>query len=77
MAQTVLTRDTFIPIGAVVIVLTAAFSYGIMYNKVQTLSDEVSQLRVEVAQINSTLNQLVGKLNTYSYGGKEPNTNVY
>ena len=77
----VLTKDTFIPIGAVIIVLSAAFSYGIMYNKVSTLTSEIvfvkenqevmrtEQIRQaeETARIESKLDLLLGRPEGISY----------
>ena len=57
-----LTKDTLIPIGAVIIVLSAAFSYGIMYNKVSTLTVEVLSLRNDVKDLSNTVARLVGTL---------------
>lgn len=57
-----LTKDTLIPIGAVIIVLSAAFSYGIMYNKVSTLTVEVLSLRDDVKDLSNTVARLVGTL---------------
>ena len=67
MPQTVITKDTLIPIGAVIIVLSAAFSYGAMYNKVSSLTNEVALLRNDNREINSKLDQLIGRLNTVVY----------
>lgn len=72
MVQTVLTKDTLIPVGAVIIVLSAAFSYGAMYNKVNALSGEVALLRQDNREINSKLDQLIGRVNI-SYGGSTSN----
>jgi len=67
MSQTVITKDTLIPIGAVIIVLSAAFSYGAMYNKVSSLTNEVALLRDDNREINSKLDQVIGRLNTVVY----------
>ena len=61
------TKDTLIPISAVSIVLAAGFSYGILYNKVNTLTDEVAGLRADTKALIITVNQLVGS-SDLSYG---------
>lgn len=67
MSASILTKDTLIPVGAVLIVLSAAFSYGIMYQKVATLTDEVAELNVAVQQLSKDVNQLIGS-KTLTYG---------
>lgn len=57
-----ITKDTLIPIGLVIIVLSAAFSYGIMYNKVATLTVEVTSLREDVQELNQSVAGLTAKL---------------
>ena len=57
-----LTKDTYIPIGLVIIVLSAAFSYGIMYQKVATLTVEVTSLREDVQELNQSVAGLTAKL---------------
>ena len=72
----VITRDTLIPIGAVVIVLGAAFSYGQMSQQVASMQkqlddqskqyemrfDALSQKVDTVNQSIATLNALVSRL---------------
>ena len=60
MSQTILTKDTLIPVGAVIIVLTASFSYGIMYQKVTGLESQVDGLNQSVMQLSKDINQLIG-----------------
>lgn len=81
-SQVLLTKDTMIPVGAVVLVLTAAFSYGAMYQKVDTAvtrideqseildkqGDQISELTTAVLELTKEVNQLIGK-NSLSYGG--------
>lgn len=66
-SPTILTRDTLIPIGAVIIVLSAAFSYGMMYNKVETLSVEVVGMRTDIKELTAAVNKLEGS-KVMSYG---------
>jgi hypothetical protein len=68
-SQSILTKDTLIPIGAVIIVLSAAFSYGIMYNKVETLGDEVAALRDDIKELTKAVGQLEGN-RSVSYAGE-------
>ena len=56
-----------IPVGAVIIVLSAAFCYGIMFQKVVALSGEVNalrsdmqELREDVKQLSADVNRLIG-----------------
>ena len=67
MSSIILTKDTLIPIGAVIIVLSAAFSYGIMYQKVATLTEKVDRIEMSLVQISADVNRLIG-LRTISYG---------
>ena len=60
MSQSILSKDTLIPVGAVLIVLTAAFSYGIMYQKVTGLEGQVRELNSSVLQLTKEVNQLIG-----------------
>jgi len=66
MAQTILTKDTLIPVGAVILILTASFSYGAMYQKVNNLENQVHQLNNSVQQLSRDVNQLIGA-NSISY----------
>ena len=70
-AQLTLSKETLIPIGAVIIVLSSAFSYGIMYQKVKTYGVVLEQNRIEsnqrfdelsrdVALLSAKINQLIG-----------------
>lgn len=56
----ILTRDTLIPVGAVVLVLSAAFSYGIMYNKVETLSSEMVGMRSDIKELTAVVLRFEG-----------------
>ena len=58
--MTTLTGNTLIPISALLIVLSAGFSYGIMYQKVATLSTQVAGLETSVEELNTNVNRLIG-----------------
>lgn len=68
MPQNIFSLQTLIPVGAVAIVLSAAFSYGIMYNDVQTLKSEVAMLREDIKDLTAAVNRLSGS-NVVTYGG--------
>jgi outer membrane murein-binding lipoprotein Lpp len=55
-----ITKDTLIPISAVIIVISAGFSYGIMYQKVAGLEDQVAELNQSVTQLSKDVNRLIG-----------------
>lgn len=66
MSQSILTKDTLIPVGAVIVVLSAAFSYGIMYQKVDTLQRDLAKfedLPVQVAELKQSVEQLTKEVN--------------
>lgn len=67
----IVSKDTLIPIGAVILVLSGAFSYGIMYNKVDTLreematyrtesKEEITELRKDIKALTAAVNKLEG-----------------
>jgi outer membrane murein-binding lipoprotein Lpp len=77
-SPSVVTKDTLIPITLVIVVLSAAFSYGIMYQKVENVGGEVKELKVsvndkidkldnKVDQLSENVMKLIG-LRTISYG---------
>ena len=62
MSSDKITTNSLIPLGLVITLLGAAISFGVMYNKVNTLSDEVNMLRIQTAEINSKVDKLVGRI---------------
>ena len=53
--------ETLVPLGLVATMLGAALSFGVMYQRVSTLGDEVGTLRVQMTSANSKLDQLIGR----------------
>lgn len=80
-----LTRDTFIPIGAVAAVLIVGISYGALTNQVRSLGDEVVMVRADAAEIrqeqkkqgeelatvNAKLDLILNSPKGISYAGRE------
>jgi len=60
MASPILTGGTLIPITAVIVVLSAGFSYGILYQKVTGLEKQVTALTLSVDQLSQDVNRLIG-----------------
>lgn len=74
MSQSVITKDTLVPITAVIIVIGWAFSTGIMYNKIETLNvvaerqaEDIATIRRDGQEMNSKLDKLIGQLNPLVY----------
>jgi len=68
MPHPIFNQETLVPIGLVLTMLAAAVSFGVMYQKVETLSGEVNVLRVQMAEANSKLDQLIGRQSVAIYG---------
>lgn len=60
MSKGVFSTETLVPVGLVLTLLAAAVSFGVMYQRVNTLGDEVGILRVQMAEANSKLDRLIG-----------------
>lgn len=68
MNQTsILSRDTLIPISAVVVVITAAFSYGIMTQRLEMALEGIDKVnkRLDIfegnlQQLSRDINQVIG-----------------
>ncbi len=58
--QSIITRETLVPLGAIAFIFGAAFSIGAIYNKVDVLSDEVALMRADQKEANTKLDQLIG-----------------
>lgn len=55
------TTNTLIPIGFALTLLAAAVSFGVMYQKVNTVNEEVGVLRIQMADVSSKIDQLIGR----------------
>lgn len=59
--QALITKDTLLPLGLVFTLVGAAISFGIMYSKVETMSQDVALIKAQQNENTKLLNQLVGR----------------
>lgn len=60
-------KDTWVSVGLVLAIVAGVFSYGIMYQKVESLTSEVSMLRQKTDLMNTKLDTLIGQLKLAAY----------
>lgn len=50
-----LTENTWVPVSLVIVLLMAAMSYGVLYAKVEFLSQQVVEIKTQIAEVRSVL----------------------
>lgn len=69
----IISKDSLVPIGLVATMLAAAMSFGVMWQKVTTLSEqmvEVQALRADVADIKTDVAVIKERVTTRPLGSK-------
>lgn len=70
---TIISKDALVPIGLVATMLAAAMSFGVMWQKVTTLSEqmtEVQALRADVADIKTDVAVIKERVTSRPLGSK-------
>lgn len=66
--QPIISADTLVPLGFVMVMVGAIWSFGVLWQKTETLKEEVAYLRQDVKLIGTKVDTILGRLNAISYG---------
>lgn len=58
--RNIISQTSAVSIGLVITLIGAALSFGIVYNKVDTLGSEVSEARKDIKELTASVNQIIG-----------------
>ena len=55
-----ISQTSAVSIGLVLTLLGAALSFGVVYNKVDTLENEVAEARKDIKELTASVNRIIG-----------------
>ena len=58
--RNVISQTSAVSIGLVLTLLGAALSFGVVYNKVDTLENEVAEARKDIKELTASVNRIIG-----------------
>ena len=65
--RTIVGMDTLVPLGAIVVIVGAVWSYGALWQKVENANQEITMLRQDVKSLTQKVDTLIGQLNRSAY----------